>query len=98
MNKLNYRIGQIVPSSNTTMETETLALVDIVKDLKIDGADAIVLSACVQMPSLASIPIVEDMYGLPVISAASCTVYTMLQRQGIERKAPNAGRHLGGNY
>ncbi|MES2538722.1 MAG: hypothetical protein V4632_22920 [Pseudomonadota bacterium] len=81
MNKLNCRIGQIVPGSNTTMETEIPAMLRARSDR-----------------ARAPIPIVEDMYGLPVLSAASCTVYTMLQRQGIERKAPNAGRLLGGNY
>ncbi len=34
------------------------------------GADVLVLSACVQMPSLAAIQPVEDEAGLPVISTA----------------------------
>ena len=37
------------------------------------GADAIVASACVQMPSLASIPLIEAQSGLPVVSSAACT-------------------------
>ena len=41
------------------------------KKLSLDGADALVLSACVQMPSLPSIQPVEDELGLPVLSAAT---------------------------
>jgi len=40
------------------------------RNVDTSGADALVLSACVQMPSLASIQPVEDEAGLPVLSAA----------------------------
>ena len=41
--------------------------------------DAIVLSACVQMPSLAAIATVEERLGVPVISAATATLYQALK-------------------
>ena len=62
------------------------------------GADAIVLSACVQMPSLEAIPVVEDAYNLPVITAATATAYQMLQRLDLPRFVPNAGALLSGRY
>src|SRR5919202_2266776 len=75
---------------------DPLALVDISKDLKVQGADAVVVSACVQMPSLEAIPAVEEGLGLPVVSAAVCTTYHMLKQLGLEAKVPNAGTLLSG--
>jgi maleate isomerase len=77
---------------------DPLALVDIYKRLKLEGVDVLVLSSCVQMPSLAAIPIVERECGLPVISAAVCTTYQMLQRLGLKTYAPDAGTLLSGRY
>jgi maleate isomerase len=59
-------------------------------------ADALVLSACVQMPSLSAIQTVEDAAGLPVLSAATATVFTILSELGLEPVVPDAGRLLGG--
>ncbi len=76
---------------------DPLALVEIYKQLKLDGADALVLSSCVQMPSLAAIPIVEQECGLPVVSAATCTTYGMLKTLGLRTFVPNAGLLLVGD-
>jgi maleate isomerase len=77
---------------------DPMALVDIYKRLRLDGVDVLVLSSCVQMPSLAAIPVVEQECGLPVVSAAVCTAYQMLQRLGLKAYAPNAGALLSGRY
>ena len=77
---------------------DPLALADLVKDLKIEGADAIVLSACVQMPSLAAIPIVQARFPIPVLSAAVATTWRMLKVLGLEPIVPDAGALLSGNY
>lgn len=77
---------------------DPMALVEIYKDLKLDGAQAVVLSSCVQMPSLAAIPIVEQECGLPVVSAAVCTACQMLRRLGLETYVPGAGSLLSGHY
>jgi maleate isomerase len=73
-------------------------LLELYKSLDIRDADAIVLSACVQMPSLPSIPAVEAHSAKPVISAAICTAYSMLRRLGLRRVVPNAGQLLSGAY
>lgn len=70
---------------------DPMALVDDVDRLRIDGADMVVLSACVQMPSLAAVPVVEDKLGLPVTSASICTARSMLRSLGLEPVAPDAG-------
>ena len=75
-----------------------MALVDIYKQLKLDGVDVLVLSSCVQMPSLAAVPVVEQECGLPVISASICTAYQMLQKLGLKAYAPEAGTLLSGRY
>ncbi|MDQ3415562.1 MAG: Asp/Glu racemase [Actinomycetota bacterium] len=66
------------------------------REVDTTGADALVLSACVQMPSLASIQPVEDEAGLPVLSAATATVFTILTELGLHPKVPAAGRLLSG--
>ncbi|WP_435056526.1 hypothetical protein [Streptomyces noursei] len=58
--------------------------------------DALVLSACVQMPSLAAIQPVEDAAGLPVLSAATATAYRVLGELGLATHVPGAGRLLSG--
>lgn len=68
------------------------------KKLNLENIDALVLSACVQMPSLPSISIVEQELGLPVISASVCTTYAMLKKLGLATRVPNAGSLLSGNY
>jgi len=77
---------------------DPLALVDIYKKLDIAGIDALVLSACVQMPSLAAIPKVEAECGIPVLSAAVATTHQMLKALNLEARLPNAGHLLSGAY
>lgn len=62
----------------------------------LDEADALILSACVQMPSLPAIQAVEDVYGKPVLSAATATAWSILTDLGLPAEAPNAGSLLGG--
>lgn len=75
-----------------------LNLIDIYKKLDVTGVDAIVLSACVQMPSLAAVDIIEKESGLPVTTAAICTTYKMLKELGLEAKAPIGGALLSGKF
>lgn len=71
-------------------------LLEHVKRLNHDGVDAVILSACVQMPSLPAIQRAQDQIGKPVLSAAVCTVYQMLKTLGLETRVPNAGHILSG--
>ena len=75
---------------------DPLALVEISKRLRTNNVDAVILSACVQMPSLPAIAPVEARVGLPVLSAAVATAYRMLDSLGLEPIAPDAGALLGG--
>ncbi|MER6952031.1 aspartate/glutamate racemase family protein [Nonomuraea sp. NPDC000554] len=66
--------------------------------LDLSRADALVLSACVQMPSLPVIQAVEDEAGLPVLSAATATAYRVLAELGLATTVPQAGSLLNGEY
>lgn len=70
----------------------------IARDLKHEGADAIILSACVQMPSLPAVQAVEDELGLPVITAATATTYEILKALGHTPSITGAGGLLSGAY
>ena len=87
-----------IPDNLEVGRRDPMALVDIYKRLNLSGVDVLVLSSCVQMPSLAAIPVVERECGLPVVSASVSTTYQMLQRLGLETRAPEAGALLSGRY
>ena len=74
------------------------APIELSKRLNTANCDAVVLSACVQMPSLASIQPVQDRIGLPVLSASICTTHQMLTTLGLRAVVPNAGALLSGRY
>ena len=82
----NLEVAQLDPSG----------LRDHWRRVDTSDADALVLSACVQMPSLPAIQPVEDEAGLPVLSAATATVFTLLTELGLAPTVPNAGRLLSG--
>jgi len=73
-------------------------LLDVVQKVDCRGIDALVISACVQMPSLKAIAIVEKEVGIPVISSAICTTYSMLKSLSLDTRIPDAGALLSGAY
>ncbi|MFJ9032725.1 Asp/Glu racemase [Streptomyces sp. NPDC102274] len=64
------------------------------RDLDLDGVDALVISACVQMPSLDLVQAAEDEFGVPVVSAATAGAYTLLRKLGLTVDIPGAGSLL----
>ena len=70
---------------------DTADLPGLAEGLKRDGCDALVISACVQMPSLAAIPEVEARFELPVVAAATATTWDLLQALGRPTVVPEAG-------
>lgn len=63
--------------------------------LDLHDCDALVLSACVQMPSLSAIEEVERRSGLPTLSAATATTCAILRALKVEPVVPGAGTLLG---
>lgn len=87
-----------IPDNVEVGRRDPMALVDIYTQLTLDDADVLVLSSCVQMPSLPAIPLVERECGRPVVSAAVCTTYQMLQTLGLRTYVPDAGALLSGRH
>lgn len=87
-----------IPDNLEVAAHDPMRLLDIYRRLNLKGVDALVLSACVQMPSLAAIPQVEAECGIPVVSAAICTTWQMLQSLGLDATVPDAGALLSRKY
>lgn len=64
------------------------------RSLDLTGADALVISACVQMPSLGLIEAAEAEFGLPVLSAATAGAYSILRASGLPLAIEGAGSLL----
>ncbi len=87
-----------IPDNLEVAAQDPAKLLDHYKRLDLTGVDALVLSACVQMPSLPAVQRIEDAIGKPVISAAICTAHQMLARLGLATRVPGAGALLSGRY
>ncbi len=59
--------------------------------LDVARAEAVVLSACVQMPSLSAVGPVEAALGLPVLTATTATCFEVLRSLGLAPVVPDAG-------
>lgn len=69
-------------------------VMDAARSLNLTGADALVISACVQMPSLPLVQAAEDEFGIPVLSAATAGAYSLLRALDLPVDLPNAGSLL----
>ncbi len=87
-----------IPDNLEVGRQNPLAPVEITKRLKTTGVDAVVASACVQMPSLASIQLIEDRVGLPVVSSSVATTFMMLKRLRLNTSVPGFGSLLSGKF
>ena len=87
-----------IPDNLEVGRHDPAKLPGIVAGMKTGDVDAIVLSACVQMPSLPAIAQVEAATGKPVVTAAVATTYAMLGALGLDPVVPGAGALLSGAY
>jgi maleate isomerase len=87
-----------IPDNLVVASQDPENLIQYTENLNLDGVDVLVVSACVQMPSLDIIARLQERINIPVISAAVCTTYCMLKALNLETKVPNAGALLSGNY
>lgn len=67
-----------------------------VAGLDLTRAEGIVLSACVQMPSLDAVPEVEQRFGLPVVTAATATTRELLEALDLPLGLSTGGAALAG--
>ena len=87
-----------IPDNLDVGRQDPRAPIEITRKLKTAGVDAIVASACVQMPSLPSVQPIEERTGLPVVSSSVATSYMMLKRLGLPTAVPGFGALLSGRY
>ena len=69
-------------------------LISLASKVSTSHADALVISACVQMPSLRALQEVQKTSPIPVVSAASATVWKMLTQLGLDPVVPDTGALL----
>ncbi|ATQ58090.1 maleate cis-trans isomerase family protein [Paracoccus yeei] len=77
---------------------DPMNLPGIVASMDTADADVIVLSACVQMPSLPAVSVVEAQSGKPVLTAAIATTWSMLRALDLPTRVPGGGALLSGAY
>ncbi|MEU5692089.1 Asp/Glu racemase [Actinosynnema sp. NPDC020468] len=87
-----------IPDNLDVAAHDPKALVGIAAALDHRDADAIVLSACVQMPSLETVEVVERELGKPVLSASIATAHQLMRALDLPAFAPGAGTLLAGDY
>lgn len=86
-----------IPDNLEVGRQDPLAPIEITKKLN-NNVDAIVASACVQMPSLGSVQAIEERVGIPVLSSSVATSYMMLKQLGLSTEVPGFGSLLSGKY
>lgn len=87
-----------IPDNLEVAAQDPMNLLEHYKKVDLTGIDALVLSACVQMPSLAAVQKVEDEIGIPVVSAAIATTHQMLTALKLPAHVPGCGTLLSGKY
>nr|KZA96737.1 Asp/Glu racemase [Rhizobium leguminosarum] len=87
-----------IPDNLAVAAHDPMNLPEIVNGMKTNDVDVVVLSACVQMPSLPAVSMVEAMTGKPVLTAAIATTWQMLQALDLNRRVPGGGTLLSGAY
>lgn len=80
-----------VPDNLAVGRLDPAGLVDIAGKVDTSGVDALVLSACVQMPSLPVVQRIQDTLDIPVLTASIATVWQTLHVLGLEPVVPDAG-------
>jgi len=88
------RIAFEIPDNLEVGRRDPMRLLEDVKRLNVANADAVVLSACVQMQSLPAVQPAQDMLGLPVTSTSVCTVRNMLDLLELDPRVPGCGKLL----
>ena len=85
-----------IPDNLEVGRRDPMQLLEDVKRLNVANVDAVVLSACVQMPSLPVLQPAQDSLGLPVLSTAACTARMMLDLLELEGAVPGFGAVMQG--
>ncbi len=69
-------------------------VMEAARSLDLTGVDALVISCCVQMPSLQLVEPAEQEFGIPVLSAATAGAYSILRSLDLDVSIDGAGSLL----
>ena len=86
--------GEVIPADLAHLALGPELALEAASEIDLAGAQALVLSACVQMPAAAAIDAAEQKFGLPVVTASSCTVRQMLKALDLDPVVPGFGAAL----
>ena len=75
----------------TVAAQDPMQPLELSKRLSLNNVDAIVGSACVQMPSLPSIQAIQARTGVPTLSASIATARQMMRALNLDAQIPNLG-------
>lgn len=87
-----------IPNNLDVAHHDQAKLPGIMTGMRYADADVLILSACVQMPSLSVVAKVEAMTGKPVLTASIATTYALLKALDLEAVVPGGGALLSGAY
>lgn len=83
-----------IPDNLEVGRRDPMQLLQDVERLNTANVDVVVLSACVQMPSLSALEIAQKKLGIPVTSTAASTARNMLDLLGLKGNIPGFGAVL----
>ena len=83
-----------IPDNLQVAAQDPNAPAELWKKLDTSGVDAIVASACVQMPSLPAVEKIEVASGIPTLSASVATTWAILRALNLQAVAPGGGKLL----
>lgn len=83
-----------IPDNLEVAAQDPNAPAELWKKLDVKGVDAIIASACVQMPSLPAVAKIEAASGLPTLSASVATTWSILNALKLPPIAPGGGALL----
>ena len=84
-----------IPDNLEVARQDPMAPVGLVDRLALANVDALVASACVQMPSLPAVASIQAKTGVPTLSAAVATAYSMMKELGLDTRVPGYGELFG---
>lgn len=83
-----------IPDNLQVAAQDPNAPAELWKKLDTSGVDAIIASACVQMPSLPAVEKIETASGIPTLSASVATTWGILRALDLQAVAPGGGKLL----
>ena len=80
-----------IPDNLEVARQDPMAPIRLVDQLSLSNVDTLIASACVQMPSLPSISVIQEKTGIPTLSASVATSFQMMKKLNLEANFPGFG-------